>query len=62
MLVLLLLILSLCAAQHVCARQTRQMKDHLMRPAQDWEDDDVDQWLNLIEPFPLPDRPSESRS
>ena len=43
--VLLVTLLSLRAAQ--------RQGFHVVRPADEWTADDVDYWLDLIEPFPL---------
>jgi hypothetical protein len=53
---LLLLIASLLAAQWACGRAARRTATRMMaRPVEDWDGEDVDHWLALIEPFPLPD-------
>ncbi|MHC4340258.1 MAG: hypothetical protein ACYSX0_08610 [Planctomycetota bacterium] len=36
-----------------CAQLARTSVSRMMRPADDWEDEDIDRWLALIEPFPL---------
>jgi len=52
---LLTLIAVLSLAQWLCARRARGTLSRMMRPADDWDGDDTDRWLALIEPFPLPD-------
>jgi len=39
--------------QWLFGRRARRDATHLMRPADEWEAEDVDRWLALIEPFPL---------
>ena len=34
-------------------RAARRQGSRWMRPADEWTADDVDRWLDLIEPFPL---------
>jgi hypothetical protein len=46
--------LALLLLAHVaCARLARRAAGRLMRPADELEAEDVDRWLELIEPFPL---------
>ena len=52
---LLVLAIGLAATQAASARSARASARRRMRPGGDWEADDVDYWLALIEPFPLPD-------
>jgi hypothetical protein len=52
---LLLLTAALLFGQWVCGRLARKADSRMMRPAEEWESEDVDRWLGLIEPFPLPD-------
>ena len=54
MTVLLTMALLLLAVQAYSRRLARR-SDHrqLMRPADEWDAEDVDRWLDLIEPFPL---------
>ena len=42
------LLVTLCSLRAVQRQGVR-----LMRPADEWTADDVDRWLDLIEPFPL---------
>lgn len=56
MTVLLTLVALLLAAQVYCRRLARRADEtRLMRPADEWDGEDVDRWLALIEPFPLPE-------
>ncbi len=57
MTVLLALATLLLLAHWRCARLAKHTQHQLMRPADQLEADDVDRWLDLIEPFPL-DRPT----
>jgi len=50
---LLLLTVALLVGQWVIGRRARRDATHLMRPADEWDAEDVDRWLALIEPFPL---------
>ena len=60
MTVLLTLLSLLLLAHWHCARLARHSQHQLMRPADELEADDVDLWLDLIEPFPL-DHPTRER-
>jgi len=64
MITLLILTAALLAAQQVCSRLARRTEAQMMsRPADDWDGDDIDRWLELIEPFPLAvDRPRQRKS
>lgn len=62
MLALLALVTLLLLLQWVCVRRARRRAAHLMRPASEWEAEDLDRWLALIEPFPLPERDQPRRS
>jgi len=42
-------------------RLARRTQSRMMRPADDWEPEDVDRWLALIEPFPLPEQRGSRR-
>jgi len=53
MMTLLLLAAALLAGQWLCGRRARRDATRLMRPADEWDAEDVDRWLALIEPFPL---------
>jgi hypothetical protein len=55
MYVLIALVAILLLIQLGCARLARGAVSRMMRPADDWEDEDMDRWLALIEPFPLED-------
>lgn len=62
MTVLLILACVLATAHSYCWRLTRRSDDaRLMRPAEEWEPEDVDRWLELIEPFPLAPDPARER-
>lgn len=52
---LLALIVVLLLGQWLCARRARRTLSRMMRPADDWDAEDTESWLALIEPFPLPD-------
>jgi len=60
MLTILLLTVAILLGQWILNRRARREATHLMRPADEWDAEDVDRWLALIEPFPLrkptPDR------
>ena len=64
MITLLILTAALLVAQQVCSRIARRTDARMMsRSADDWDGDDVDTWLDLIEPFPLAaDRPRQRKS
>ncbi|MHC4933987.1 MAG: hypothetical protein ACYTGV_17565 [Planctomycetota bacterium] len=55
MYVLIALVATLLLIQLGCAQLARTSVSRMMRPADDWEDEDIDRWLALIEPFPLED-------
>ena len=60
---LITLIAVLLLGQWLCGRWTRRKTARMMtRPVEDWDGDDVDRWLDLIEPFPLPDPTRPRRS
>ena len=61
MYVLAALVLLLLLAQVLCLRQARRKDSRLMRPADDLEPEDVDRWLDLIEPCDLRDPTAEPR-
>ena len=62
MTVLLTLVSFLLAAQLYSRRAARRHDaSRLMRPADEWEPEDVDSWLALIEPFPLHDPTREPK-
>ena len=48
-----LLILSLVLVTLVSRKRARNEQARLMRPADEWSAEDLDCWLDLIEPFPL---------
>ncbi|MGH7163839.1 MAG: hypothetical protein ACREID_10185 [Planctomycetota bacterium] len=50
---LFLIAAGLVLAQLASLRRARGDVTRLMRPAEDWDGQDVDRWLALIEPFPL---------
>jgi hypothetical protein len=50
---LLLLTAALLLGQWLSGRRARRDATRLMRPADEWEAEDLDRWLALIEPFPL---------
>jgi hypothetical protein len=50
---LLLLTVAVLLGQWLLGRRARRDAAHLMRPADEWDAEDVDRWLALIEPFPL---------
>jgi hypothetical protein len=50
---LLLMTVALVVAQGLLGRRARRDAARLMRPADEWDEDDVERWLALIEPFPL---------
>ena len=52
---LLSLFASLLTAQAICARRAKRETQHMMRSGDLWEAEDLDRWLELIEPFPLGD-------
>jgi hypothetical protein len=58
--ILLALSVALLLAQWICGRRARRDTARLMRPAEEWDGEDVDRWLALIEPFPLP-KPTHDR-
>ncbi|NJN14606.1 MAG: hypothetical protein HC813_03015 [Planctomycetes bacterium] len=58
---LTLLLLLLVVAQRFCASRVRRQRDRMMRPGTEWDAEDVDRWLALIEPPELPLRPRERR-
>ena len=47
------LVAILILLQWACGRLARRSVSRMMRPAEEWEPEDVDRWLDLIEPFPL---------
>jgi hypothetical protein len=51
---LLLLLALLPPAGWLFARRARRLASRWTRPAEEWDAEDVDRWLALIEPFPLP--------
>jgi hypothetical protein len=53
MLTLLLLTVAILLGQWTLTRRARRDATRLMRPADEWDAEDVDRWLALIEPFPL---------
>lgn len=57
---LLLLTVALLLGQWAIRRRARKDAARLMRPAHEWDESDVDRWLALIEPFPLP-KPTHDR-
>lgn len=60
MTVLAILLAALTLAQLWFGVRARRVAARLMRPPEEWEDEDLDRWLALIEPFPLPE-PDRSR-
>lgn len=44
---------ALLLAQWLLGRRARRDAARLLKPADDWDEADVDRWLALIEPFPL---------
>jgi hypothetical protein len=50
---LLLLTVAVLLGQWLLGRRARRDAAQLMRPADQWDEADVDRWLALIEPFPL---------
>ena len=58
--ILLSLTVAMVLGQWLFCRRARRDATRLMRPADEWDGEDVDRWLALIEPFPLrhpaPDR------
>ena len=50
---LLLLTVAIGLGQWLFSRRARREAAHLMRPFDEWDGEDVDRWLALIEPFPL---------
>ena len=61
MIVLLTLVALLLVLQLCCARRARNSVSRMMGPAEEWEPEDVDGWLDLIEPFPLGEREQQNR-
>jgi len=53
MMTFLFLTAALLLAQWLFSRRARHEATHLLRPADEWDGEDVDRWLALIEPFPL---------
>jgi len=51
----------LLLAQWLCSRRARRGAARLMRPADEWDAEDVDFWLERIEPFPLYPQPKSRR-
>ena len=49
------LLAALLIVQLVCLRQARRKVEHMMRPGEHWDGEDIDRWLALIETFPLGD-------
>ncbi|MEE8107084.1 MAG: hypothetical protein V3T86_16235 [Planctomycetota bacterium] len=47
------LILSLILVTLAARKRPRHEEARLMRPADEWSAEDLDCWLDLIEPFPL---------
>lgn len=56
---LLGLTVALLLMQWICGRRARRDAARL-KPADEWDGEDVDRWLALIEPFPLP-KPTHDR-
>jgi hypothetical protein len=44
---------ALVLAQWLLGRRARRHAARLLKPADQWDGEDVDRWLALIEPFPL---------
>jgi hypothetical protein len=57
---LLALTVAVGLCQWLCGRLARRAAARMMRPADEWDAEDTDRWLALIEPFPLP-RPTPGR-
>ena len=53
MTILLALVALLLTTQLYCSRLARRKVARMMRPGDDWEPEDLDRWLALIEPFDL---------
>ena len=59
---LVVLTLTLMAAQLALRGRARRRATRLIRPADQWTGEDVRRWLELIEPFPLgAEEPEQSR-
>ena len=52
---LLILAAALVLLSALCARRARRGYARMMRHPDHWDGEDVERWLDLIEPFPLPD-------
>ena len=61
MVLIAVLIAVLLLLQWRFGRLARKSQSRMMGPGDEWEPEDVDRWLDLIEPFPLPERRRERR-
>lgn len=50
---LLVMTVALLLVQRLFGRRARRDAARWMRPADEWDGEDIDRWLALIEPFPL---------
>jgi len=55
MTILALLLASLAVAHAATRSRVHGRRDSMIRPAAEWTGEDVRRWLELIEPFPLPE-------
>jgi hypothetical protein len=60
MTILLALTVAVGLGQWLFGRHARRTAARMMRPAEEWDAEDTERWLALIEPFPLP-RPAPDR-
>ena len=52
------LLAALLAAQIACQRRANARVQRMMRSGDEWEAEDIDHWLALIETFPLGEKPA----
>jgi hypothetical protein len=52
---------ALVLAQWLLGRRARRDAARLLKPADEWDDEDVARWLARIEPFPLPESTTETQ-
>ena len=59
--ILMILLAPLLVAQVACLRRARERVQRMMRHGEDWDPEDLDHWLALIETFPLGEGRSANR-